>query len=133
MWMIMKMRLKINFYIIEKYVLLTEQLLASTPIGTIGIIGAQILVMRCALSLKSSNHLLQNRIVRWIVEHTLLIFAIHRIMFIYILMPIREYFAARLNVPVENTVYELSIFIMLNLCASFWIYKAKVLYIIVGK
>jgi hypothetical protein len=92
------------FYIDVENVLATEHLATETFIGTLGIWGIQLYVLSFFLYIERYRNIsLKIPVVNWVGEHSLSVFSIHRIFFVFILMPSTVYIYARLDIELVNS------------------------------
>ena len=107
------------FYINRMNILETEHLLAGNAWGTLGIWGSVALAMSGALMLEARGLRLQLPVLSWVGRHSLLVFGLHRIIFVHFLGPLREFAGARLGVPMRNNTLEIYVAIALSIGISF--------------
>jgi hypothetical protein len=87
-------------------ILATEHDLAETFFGTLNIIGINSFVIMLFSMLNQKNiHLAFLKPLKWIGINSLLIFGLHRILFVHLIAPIRVYLGAVFNWPIYPSFF----------------------------
>ena len=116
-----------DFYIDPKNVFKTEHLLLNSSLGLLGVLGCQLTVLTSAVIMEPKRAIPFGKVLLWIGQHTLLIYALHRVMFIYILGPIRMYVGELMGKPLNNNLLENICFITLTLGIIYLLKRQRVL------
>lgn len=114
------------FYIDRENVLATEHLATESVSGTLGIWGIQLYVVSLFLYLeKVKNISIKAPIINWVGIHSLTPFSIHRVFFIYMLMPTIVYIYAKFNIVLVNSLPFIWFCVGITVFVSWFIRKIK--------
>lgn len=96
---------------------------AKTWHGMFLIVGSQILVLSTFLKMHFKNIRISIPIFNWISQQSLWIFLLHRILFIYIVMPISIYIHSVVKMEVTASIVEMYLYVFFVLVLSWMILK----------
>ncbi len=121
-----------GFHINPHHVLETEYLMDESFLGSLGIYSIELLLLMIVIYLDRILPAFKLPIVNWSGRHSLLIFAIHKIVFLKILAPIRVLIGTHLGFPVTNTSWEMCfVYLPLVLLTAYLIKSTQIHRIIV--
>lgn len=93
------------FYIEVENILSTEHLASESISGTLGVWGIQLYVLSFFLYLENIRSIsLKIPVLNWVGVHSLAVFGIHRVFFVFILMPTIVYLFAKFEIPLVNSL-----------------------------
>ena len=122
-----------EFTIMARDLLATEHDVVRTFIGSIGIYGIEITIVVSALLLYSRGFDIRVPIFNWIGRYSLLVFFLHRIVFLEILMPLRMLIFNIFDIPIRAIFFESWIFILLVVGMAWMIRKMRILTLLEGR
>lgn len=122
-----------SFTVKSDDVFATEHDLARTFFGSIGIHGIELIVVSVALILKSRWVDINVPVLNWIGKYSLLVFFLHRIIFLKVLMPIRMLMVESLGMPLRGSFVEFWIEALLIVTFAWMIKKTRLLQALEGR
>lgn len=122
-----------SFTVKHDDVFATEHDLARTFFGSIGIHGIELMVVSAALLIKTRWFDLHLPIINWIGKYSLLVFFLHRIIFLKVLMPIRMLMVEAFGMPLEGSFIEFWIEALLIAAFAWMIKKTRLLQALEGR
>jgi hypothetical protein len=114
------------FSIMRDDVFMTEHDLASTFTGTLYILGVQAIVISAFLWLEDRNVKFKIPVVSWIGINSILIFALHRILFVRIIAPVSVMVGSIVGRTLTPTFLELYTYIIITLVICYLIKVSKI-------
>ncbi len=110
-----------RFTIDPSNVFLTEHELASTFFGTLYIIGVQSIVISIFLWLESRDIKFNLPVINWIGFYSLLVFSMHRIVFVKLIAPLSTMFGSLIGYTLAPTSIQLYVYIIITLLICYFI------------
>jgi hypothetical protein len=104
----------------------TEHDLAQTFSGTCYILGVQAIVISFFLWLERKKVKIVVPVVNWVGNHSLLVFGLHRILFVRILAPIAIFIGSMAGFTLGARIWEIYIFVFITLAICYFIKKSKI-------
>ncbi len=115
-----------SFHIIPDDVFITEHDLARTFTGTAFITGMQAMVFSAFLWLEKKNIKFNIALINWVGAYSLLIFALHRILFVKIIGPLSILFGSMTGRTMQAGVIETAIYIAAALGFCYFVKKSSI-------
>lgn len=122
-----------SFVVFSQDVFATEHVLARTFLGSLGIHGIELMVVSIFLLLQFKGFDVKLKLINWIGINSLLVFFLHRIIFVKIYMPIRILIASYCGVPLTGSFVEDWIGIGVVVLCAWFIRRAKLLSFLEGR
>lgn len=122
-----------SFTVNPKDVFFTEHDLAKKFIGLIGIHGIEIVIVSAFLYLKKNKYDINLSFFNWIGRYSLLVFFLHRIIFLKIIMPFRMVIYNLFDYPIRGIFIEFWLYVSMIVLAAWIIKKLKILVFLEGR
>ena len=122
-----------SFSIDPKDVFLTEHDQAKNFLGLLGIHGIELIVVGCFLYLTNYGFDIRLPVFNWIGRYSLLVFVLHRLIFLKVVMPIRMLFYNITEIKIGIYFFEIWFYILFVVFCAWLIRKLKVLTYLEGK
>ena len=119
-----------KFYVYADDILRTEHDLARTFTGMLYILGIQAFIISLFLLLERKKILLKVPIVNWVGTHSLLVFGLHRILFVRIIGPFFIFLGSLYGFTLGATIIDVYIYIAIALAICYAIKKFRLFEII---
>ncbi|MBT5093192.1 MAG: hypothetical protein HOM21_03045 [Halobacteriovoraceae bacterium] len=104
----------------------TEHAYAKTILGSLHIWGAQLSVISAFLFMERKGWVLKLPLLNWVGVHSILVFSIHRVVFIHILAPLRFYVGIFFGQPLSNNIYDTFGYVLLTILIAWLIRASKI-------
>lgn len=104
----------------------TEHDLAQTFSGTCYILGIQAIVISFFLWLEKKKVRIVVPVVNWVGTHSLLVFGLHRILFVRILAPIAIFIGSIAGFTLGASIWEIYIYVFITLAICYFIKKSRI-------
>ncbi|NOT79524.1 MAG: hypothetical protein HOP07_11075 [Bacteriovoracaceae bacterium] len=122
-----------RFEVFRDNVFLTEHDLVRSFSGTAYVLGIQAIVISVFLLLEKYNFKLKVPVVNWVGKNSLLIFSMHRILFVKLIAPVSLLILSQFNLTILPTSVQLYIYISITLMICYFIKNTPVSEIILQK
>lgn len=122
-----------SFEIFRDNVFLTEHDLIRSFTGTAYILGIQAIVISVFLLLEKNNFKFRVPVVNWVGRNSLLIFSMHRILFVKLIAPVSLLILSQFNLTILPTSIQLYIYISITLMICYFIKNTPVSEVILQK
>lgn len=109
-----------------------EHVCSQTPLGTLFLLGAQALVITSFVLLETKGVIIRNKFFTWVGINSLLVFLLHKILFLKVIMPISLFFHSMIGKTITDTILDTSIYILAVLFLCWMIQKLQLGSIING-
>lgn len=123
----------VSFSVLSEDVFATEHDLARSLTGSLGIHGIEIVVVSVFLLLNVYKVDINIGLFNWIGRYSLLVFLLHRVVFLKVIMPLRMLFANLTGREVNGFFVEFWIYILLIVALAWMIKKTTVLRFLEGR
>lgn len=115
-----------KFYIDVENVLATEHLATDSISGTFGVWGIQLYVVSFFLYIEQIRNIsIKAPLLNWVGKHSLTVFGIHRVFFVFILMPIIIWFHAKFEITLINSLPFIWLCVFTTVAFGWFIRKIK--------
>lgn len=115
-----------NFVVYYDDFFRTEHDLAQTFSGTCYILGIQAIVISFFLWLERKKVRINVPVVNWVGTHSLLVFGLHRILFVRILAPIAIFIGSIAGFTLGARIWEIYIYVFITLAICYFIKKSRI-------
>ncbi len=122
-----------TFIVDAKDVFLTEHDQAKSLVGLIGIHGVELLVTGFFLLVYKRGFDFKIPLLNWVGRYSLLVFVLHRLIFLKVIMPFRMLLYNITDIKIEIRYYEIWAYILFVVFCAWLIRKLKILTYLEGK
>jgi hypothetical protein len=121
-WMFVGDAYEVNPYEIFE----TENLMVETFANSLYVFGLELVVLAAFLYMERRGLRIRLRPMVWIGVHSLMVFALHRIIFVHIIMPFHVFVSSALGEPLFYSSWFAIVYIILCALAGYFIHKTNI-------